>query len=444
MAGSGTYGGVTIEWACATHVGNVRKVNEDSALAQPPVFLVADGMGGHEAGDVASSMVVDRFNTLTTGTSTTSEEVVQLVHTANADVFACGSSPSAERSMGTTVVGLAIIDDTNGTSWMLFNVGDSRAYVMDNGLLRQLSVDHSYVQELVDAGKITMASARSHPQKNVVTRAIGVERAVAVDRWIRSPRLGERYLLCSDGLSGEVEESLISDRLSAEVAPEVVVHNLVNDALQAGGRDNVTVIVIDVIGVDEEDDQITAPRDQVVAPITQELMEMSGGEEQRPAPSGSLEGVGFVDDFIPPPSEGESSDGLVAVADDADPTPTATAEDSGMLITGVPAVLPHSGRSGTDSSADSLPVFVMPEPISNADDSDSAASGIDDSDDPSSEAAATENSESDMDQTESDGEVSLDTSAASEPHQVGSARLTATLGEESDAGVSDSSRNTSS
>lgn len=260
MGGKGTFGGVSVAWGSGTDVGRARSVNEDAVIAAPPVFIVADGMGGHDAGDVASALVVERFRRLGGGEPATSQQVSEMIGSVNEEIFDAGSTSDGDRSMGTTAVGLVLVQNGDAAEWMLFNVGDSRAYRIIDGRLELLSVDHSYVQELVSAGQITAEDARSHPQRNVVTRALGVDRAVQADLWVRPPESGERFLLCSDGLSSEVGDDEIARQLGVPGDPDVVASSLVGAALNAGGRDNVTVLVIDVIDVEGSIEQVTAPR----------------------------------------------------------------------------------------------------------------------------------------------------------------------------------------
>lgn len=266
MGGTGRVGTVAMTWSVATDVGRERKVNEDSVLAAPPTFVVADGMGGHDAGDVASAMVVERFSRIGGTQHLSAEQVTVAIDEANEAIFRAGSM-TTERSMGTTAVGLVLVENGPGHSWVVFNVGDSRVYRLFEGQFEMLSVDHSYVQELVDAGHLEPADARSHPHRNVVTRALGVDQQVQTDLWVRLPVPGERFLLCSDGLTGEVEDDEIARVLATEPVADRAVANLVQMALDGGGRDNVTVIVVDVDEVDGADVStvITSPRDEATS-----------------------------------------------------------------------------------------------------------------------------------------------------------------------------------
>ena len=270
MGGTGAAGGVTLGWAAATDVGLDRTVNEDSLLAELPVFLVADGMGGHQAGDVASSLVVDEFESLADGRLRNVDDVIQTIEAANASILDEGVRSDTRTGMGTTAVGLLLVDNGDRSSWMLFNIGDSRAYRLAAGRLEQLSVDHSYVQELLDAGEITVRTARNHPHRNVVTRALGATEFIHPDFWLRPPMTGERYLLCSDGLSSEIGDADILDILG-EPSAERAAEMLIARALDAGGHDNITVLVVDVLSVDADQDLPpgdTAPREEILAART--------------------------------------------------------------------------------------------------------------------------------------------------------------------------------
>lgn len=336
MGGTATAGGVTVAWAAATDVGKQRSVNEDAFLAAPPVFVVADGMGGHHAGDVASRLVVEQFATFGGAGLRSVQDVVGLLDDVNRSILDSGRRSRAMSGMGTTAVGLMLVDNGDRSSWLLFNIGDSRAYRFGDAGLEQLSVDHSYVQELVDAGEITAASARTHPHRNVVTRALGVEEGPKPDLWLRSPLAGERFMLCSDGLSSEVDDEGIADVLATGTA-EVAAAALVGHALAAGGHDNVTVMVLDVVEVDDELAAVdTSPRELALAELTTRRAEqvrrarrttraddptleqpvvragdsVAPASEHRPAVTGPV--VAGLIDRVPPQSE------LVEGASDAD------------------------------------------------------------------------------------------------------------------------------
>ena len=163
--------------------------------------------------------------------------------------------------MGTTVVGLIAVEQLGAPYWLAFNIGDSRLYRLWDGDLSQISVDHSYVQELINSGRLSSDDARAHPERNVVTRALGQGEDIEPDFWMMPPEPGERFLLCSDGLSGDVERARIRDVLLAAEDPADAAADLVAAALSAGGRDNITVVVVDVRGVDGDGElETTRPR----------------------------------------------------------------------------------------------------------------------------------------------------------------------------------------
>lgn len=241
-----------LRWGARTDTGLRRARNEDAYLAEPPVFAVADGMGGHARGDVAAAMVVEALRTLLDADGLDAapiQRAVVLDEVRNADqaIHRAGNQP-AEAGMGTTVCGLVPMLEEVPPSALVFNVGDSRVYLHRDDTLRQVSRDHSVVQELLDAGRIDAAEAELHPQRNVVTRSLGSGEPLDIDWWSLDLRPGDRWLLCSDGLVKEVGPDRIADLLRSEVAAQQAADRLVQLALDGGGRDNITVVVVDVSG----------------------------------------------------------------------------------------------------------------------------------------------------------------------------------------------------
>jgi serine/threonine protein phosphatase PrpC len=242
---------VHLSVSAASEVGNVRSINEDSFLAGPSVFLVADGMGGHAHGDRASAAAVGVFASRHARESwTNSAAVLTSISEANAAVRALTPSDAVDEAIaGTTLTGVALLEPAagGGASWIAFNVGDSRIYSWRAGHLDQVTVDHSAVQELVDLGEITREEAELHPERNVVTRAMGVDDDPDADVWL-IPAGGEQlFLLCSDGLTKELSDGRIAELLSDVVAADGVsstARRLVDAAVVAGGHDNVTVVVV--------------------------------------------------------------------------------------------------------------------------------------------------------------------------------------------------------
>ncbi|WP_166845540.1 PP2C family serine/threonine-protein phosphatase [Isoptericola sp. BMS4] len=245
-------------WGASTHQGARRRLNEDSYLAGGSVFFVADGMGGHDAGEVASAAAVEALAPLRESAVVHEDDVRCRVATAHDAVRAIETAPG--RGAGTTLSGLVLTDQGGEPYWLVVNVGDSRTYRSTNGVLEQVSVDHSEVQELVDAGRITADQAATHPRRHVVTRALGAPDDPEPDFWFLPVHAGDRMLVCSDGLTVELGDRRIAEVLLMEADPQRAADRLVAEALEAGGRDNITVIVVGATGL-TDDLESTAPRD---------------------------------------------------------------------------------------------------------------------------------------------------------------------------------------
>ena len=235
-----------LKWGASTDVGMVRQQNEDSFLAEETLFVVADGMGGHNAGEVASALAVTTLKAGARLGIDTTEDFRELVQQANSAIYTASLDDSTQSGMGTTVTALSIVEGEEPRV-LVANVGDSRAYLWRSGALSRLSVDHSYVQELVNEGIITPEAARVHPRRNIVTRALGIDRSVMVDVFTHFVRTGDRIVLCSDGLVDEVADVEISRVLGQHTDPQETAEALVMVANTNGGRDNTTVIVVDVL-----------------------------------------------------------------------------------------------------------------------------------------------------------------------------------------------------
>jgi protein phosphatase len=236
-----------LRWGSATDTGRSRTANEDSILAVDSLWVVADGMGGHAAGEVASRIAIEVLEPLGEHPIGSARELIETVRQANDGIYRRASSHPELRGMGTTLTGLALIGTPPDQNLVVVNVGDSRAYVVQDRQLVQVSRDHSYVSDLVAAGEITAEQARSHPQRNIVTRALGIDPAVDVDAWEISPHAGDRFLICSDGLVDEIEDADILQVLTTLEDPQQATDVLVRMANDAGGHDNISVIVIDVM-----------------------------------------------------------------------------------------------------------------------------------------------------------------------------------------------------
>lgn len=239
-------------YSARSDVGSVRKVNEDSILVQAPVFLVADGMGGHARGDIASQTVARVFDEhIERDVPSTPERILDAIHSSNDAVRGLSAEGDYGTAVsGTTLAGVAFVDagDNVGFHWMVFNVGDSRVYTWDGHTLAQLSVDHSAVQEMVDAGLISAREAEHHPERNVITRAIGADESVDTDVWLLPATGRHAFLICSDGLTKELDDGDIARIVTAHAAHAAsgsLADALVDEALVQGGRDNVSVVFIE-------------------------------------------------------------------------------------------------------------------------------------------------------------------------------------------------------
>ncbi len=241
-------------------VGRIRNMNEDAYVVTDQVFMVADGMGGHLAGEVASAMAVEAMGSLSG--AITAEEACHTVIEANLAILRLSIADASKRGMGTTLTGMALVTDHGASRIAVMNVGDSRTYRLRNGSLTQISIDHSYVQELIVAGHISKAEAREHPQRNIVTRALGIEPGVGVDLWSLPLVIGDRFMACSDGLVDEIDDGVIELVLRGTADPQEAAEELVRLANAAGGHDNTTVVVVDVLeGIaadNAEDDNLDA------------------------------------------------------------------------------------------------------------------------------------------------------------------------------------------
>ena len=226
-----------------TEIGNVREHNEDSLTVLPPLFAVADGMGGHEAGEVASEIAINTLNDLAPQT-TDAEALARAVVAANLNVIKAPSQGIGREGMGTTLTA-AILDKER---LIIAQVGDSRAYLLHNGSLQQLTRDHSLMADMIEAGQLTEAEARVHPNRSVITRAIGSDPHMQPDLYELNVETGDRLLLCSDGICTMIEDSAIASIMRHAPSAQECADELVEAALAAGGYDNATAVVVDVEG----------------------------------------------------------------------------------------------------------------------------------------------------------------------------------------------------
>ena len=237
----------------ATDIGRVRQGNEDCYLVESPLFAVADGMGGHRGGEVASHLALDTVEAMhLKGEGTLADQVRE----ANRAVFQRSGEDRNVAGMGTTLTAALV----QGDGLHLAHVGDSRAYLLRAGSLRQLTEDHTLVNRMVKAGEITRAEAEVHPHRNVVTRALGTEPDIAVDEQSVALLESDRILLCSDGLTGMVTEGQIQAILETTDEPQQAADRLIRAANRAGGIDNITAVVLDVVEGEGEGAAPTDPR----------------------------------------------------------------------------------------------------------------------------------------------------------------------------------------
>ncbi len=231
-----------ISWGARSDVGLVRGHNEDSFLLRAPLFMVSDGMGGHAAGEVASSIAVETVGEQAPGTA---DDVLlgAAVESANMSVIEASEQGIGKPGMGCTATAVLI----EGNRMAVAHVGDSRAYVLRQGTLVRITHDHSYVEELVDSGQITADEARTHPSRSIITRALGSDPDMYADHFSLEVNDGDRVILCSDGLSSMISDAEIESLAVSSATPQQAADNLVAAALTAGGSDNVTVVVVDVL-----------------------------------------------------------------------------------------------------------------------------------------------------------------------------------------------------
>ncbi|MGW2345777.1 Stp1/IreP family PP2C-type Ser/Thr phosphatase [Streptomyces sp. NPDC001661] len=317
---------LSLRFAAGSHKGMIREGNEDSGYAGPRLLAIADGMGGQAAGEVASSEVISTIVALDDDVpgSDILTSLGTAVQRANDQLRMMVEEDPQLEGMGTTLTALLWTGQRLG----LVHVGDSRAYLLRDGVLTQITQDHTWVQRLVDEGRITEEEATTHPQRSLLMRALGSGDHVEPDLSIREVRAGDRYLICSDGLSGVVSHQTMEETLASYQGPQETVQDLIQLALRGGGPDNITVIVADVLDIDSGDTLAGHLSDApvivgAVAENQQALHEGSametpagraaglgrqapggsagGGGEFGPPDSGAVEGFSYSDeDFVKP------------------------------------------------------------------------------------------------------------------------------------------------
>jgi PPM family protein phosphatase len=251
------------EQAYRTDTGRQRNANEDAYLARPPLFAVADGMGGAQAGEVAAQLATESFEAVERGEEPPEAYLRAIAKTANARIHRLAQSDSERSGMGTTLTAALVEGEEVG----LAHVGDSRAYLFRDRELRLLTSDHSLVEELRRQGRLTDEQAEDHPQRSIITRALGPERHVEVDTMTYRAKPGDTYLLCSDGLTTMIREDRIAAVLAQAESLEAAVSSLVSEANEAGGRDNITIVAF---RLEEAEKPAPAEEPTLVGPAAEE------------------------------------------------------------------------------------------------------------------------------------------------------------------------------
>jgi serine/threonine protein phosphatase PrpC len=255
-----------VEEAARTDTGRQRHTNEDAYFARSPAYAVADGMGGAQAGEVAAGIAAEAFETQLPDSGTPEERLTRVASEANRKIYELAKKDSSRSGMGTTLTAALLADDEIS----IVHVGDSRAYLFRDGSLRQLTRDHSLVEELRRHGRITTEEAEEHPQRSIITRALGPDEDVDPDVQTHQVRSGDVFVLCSDGLTSMVREERMHEILAGKNSLQDAVDALVDEANAAGGRDNITVLAFRV-----------ADTDQAAAPAEQELEDTQTELESR-------------------------------------------------------------------------------------------------------------------------------------------------------------------
>ncbi|GAA1947193.1 protein phosphatase 2C domain-containing protein [Microbacterium deminutum] len=237
-------GTLELRWAAATHTGRRRDVNQDAVFAEFPLFVVADGMGGHIGGEIASTSTIERLRDVAGTGQVTAKSIEKALTRAVKDI---ASHPeTTDDGTGTTLTGVYL--DTSGEAphWVTLNIGDSRVYLARDGSIVQVTTDHSVVQELIAAGRLSPEEAENHPYGNVITRAVGPTESVTPDYVRLDVVAGDRFVICSDGLTKELTDYGIRHFLEENDDPAAAVSAMLEAALENGGRDNITIVVLDV------------------------------------------------------------------------------------------------------------------------------------------------------------------------------------------------------
>jgi protein phosphatase len=301
-------------WGARTDVGHVRQVNQDSLLVAEGIFAVADGMGGYQGGEVASAITVSALERVWPGQDL--DTLLRGVAVANEAILGEAAANPRLLGMGTTLAGLVLLDGPDPTL-VVVNVGDSRVYRFADHELVQVTQDHSLVETLVREGQLDRSQATDHPQRNILVRALGVASPVEVDYWKLPCRAGERFLICSDGLFNEVADGELAAACASDDDPQVIADQLVELANSRGSRDNVTVVLVDVLAGDAEpmalpvEPFVAVPRmaagtdETTVAPeitVEEDPLHFGIGTPPAPAPAAGVPTAGQPVPVVEPPA----------------------------------------------------------------------------------------------------------------------------------------------
>ncbi len=257
-------GPIEVRWAEVTHQGRRRENNQDAVLSAFPLFVVADGMGGHIGGEIASSRTVERLSAAVDRGTVSPEAIEDALEHAVADI--ASHAETTDDGTGTTVTGVYLDLTGDEPTWVTLNIGDSRVYLLRDGALAQVTTDHSVVQELIAAGRLSPEEAENHPYGNVITRAVGPSDGVVPD-YVRLEVVdGDRFVVCSDGLTKELTDYGILHFLLQNQDPAAAVDAMLEAALENGGRDNVSIIVVSARHVPADEDTATVEISSPVRP----------------------------------------------------------------------------------------------------------------------------------------------------------------------------------
>ncbi len=272
-----------VEQVGKTDVGRQRSVNEDSLVLAPPFFAVADGMGGAKAGEVASAMAAETFQGESDSGEPAEAQLTRILREANRRIYDLAVSDDSHRGMGTTVTAAKV----TGNQVSLGHVGDSRAYRLRDGELEQLTRDHSLVAELERSGQITPEAAEHHPQRSIITRALGPEPDVQVDTYTLAGRDGDLFLICSDGLTSMISDDELASILRSTDTLDEAADSLVRAANQSGGKDNITVVLFR-LGNGDGEAELPAEDDTIAGQLKATEVHEALEEPTAPQPAATL------------------------------------------------------------------------------------------------------------------------------------------------------------